>query len=345
MHLNELSNVQLILLAMLVSFITSITTGIATVALVGDSPEPVIQTISRIVERTVEKVEEVVPNGRGDSEEGADGPAQVVTKETTIVVKEEDLITEAIDKNSKNTIRIYSSTASTTSASKFLGLGVLIDKDGIIAADLSVTASVQASTTLKAVLNGGGEAKLEVIGADTERNIAVLKVLEGSELSGIKPVVIANSSSLKLGQTVMSIGGVVYNEIGSGIISALITASSDYGKPGSAGGAGVSATSTKPSTVPTGPEDSSGTETNTEEVISIATTLPSGQLLPGTPVFNIFGELVAIAVRRAGQGSGLNLTTMNKVSESVAVVSERYAAERAELKPKSQSAGVQNVAR
>ena len=92
MELEELNKTQIVLLTLLVSFVTSIATGIVTVTLLDQAPPAVTQTINRIVERTVERVVPASPSG----------PSVITTvKETTIVVKEEDLITESIDRNKR----------------------------------------------------------------------------------------------------------------------------------------------------------------------------------------------------------------------------------------------------
>ena len=77
-----LTKQQIVLVALLISFVTSIATGIVTVALMDQAPPGVTQTINRVVERTIEKV---VPTPSQNQS------AAVVTKET-IVVKEDDLV-------------------------------------------------------------------------------------------------------------------------------------------------------------------------------------------------------------------------------------------------------------
>ena len=85
MDIEHLTKMQIVLLTLLVSFVTSIATGIITVTLMNQVPPAVTQTLNRVVERTVERV---VP----DKSQGA----SVITKEVTIVVKEDDLITDSI---------------------------------------------------------------------------------------------------------------------------------------------------------------------------------------------------------------------------------------------------------
>ncbi len=56
MAVEDLNKNQIILLTLLVSFVTSIATGIVTVTLIDQAPAPVAQTINQIVERTIERV-------------------------------------------------------------------------------------------------------------------------------------------------------------------------------------------------------------------------------------------------------------------------------------------------
>ena len=90
--MHNLNNTQLILLALLVSFVTSIATGIVTVTLLDQAPPAVTQTINRVVERTIEVV--APPKN----------PPAPLTQ--TVVVKEEEFITQAAEKNAPNVVEI-----------------------------------------------------------------------------------------------------------------------------------------------------------------------------------------------------------------------------------------------
>ena len=81
--MEDLNKNQIILLTLLVSFITSIATGIVTVSLFEQAPQGVTRTINRVVERTVERV---VP-----------GETTSIIKEVPVIVTEEELIVKAIN--------------------------------------------------------------------------------------------------------------------------------------------------------------------------------------------------------------------------------------------------------
>src|SRR3989338_5206360 len=83
MDVKDLNRHQLILLALLLSFVTSLATGITTVTLMEQAPSSVLQPINRVIRQTIEKVV----------------PEQLKPNTQTIIVKEEDLIVDAISKN------------------------------------------------------------------------------------------------------------------------------------------------------------------------------------------------------------------------------------------------------
>jgi hypothetical protein len=98
MDLEHLTKGQIILLTLLVSFMTSIATGIITVSLMAQMPAPITQTINRVVERTLERVVEKKTDAQG----------VVTTKEKTVVVKETDLISGAVQAALPSLAAVYS---------------------------------------------------------------------------------------------------------------------------------------------------------------------------------------------------------------------------------------------
>ena len=118
--MEDLTKHQLILIVLLVTFVTSIATGIITFTLLSEAPVEITQNINRVVERTIERV---VPT------EGK--PEKVVT---TVVINEEDRVLEAIAKNEKSIVRLK--TLGADGSEVVTGLGLVVSSDGVIVADL-----------------------------------------------------------------------------------------------------------------------------------------------------------------------------------------------------------------
>src|SRR5882757_4343456 len=120
MEIENLNKSQIILLTLLVSFVTSIATGIVTVSLMDQAPPAIAQTVNRVVERTVEKVMPAVQTA-------------AIGQTKTVVIKESDLIAQSIVQVRPSVVSIYSSDATGTRV--FLGLGLVLTKSGNIVAD------------------------------------------------------------------------------------------------------------------------------------------------------------------------------------------------------------------
>jgi hypothetical protein len=104
MNIEDLNKTQLLLLTILVNFVTAIATAVLAVSLLDQAPPTVTQTINHIVERTVE---------------GAVQTTQlpgIVTKQTTVVIKDEDLLSAAIAANAARTVYVYKGTGTSTPA-------------------------------------------------------------------------------------------------------------------------------------------------------------------------------------------------------------------------------------
>lgn len=257
MDIERLTKTQIILLTLLVSFMTSIATGIVTVTLMDQAPPAITQTINRVVERTIERV---VP----DKSQGA----SVITKEVTVVVKEDDLITDSIEKNSKSVVRIRKINAD-GSAGKLSGLGVIVSRNGLIATDSSVIKgdSVYMIETAKGetfkanAIKANGETISEELSV-----FLVIEIPEGEDEIIFSPVTFLSVNTFKLGQTVISITGEERTDVAIGIISGLI-------------------------------EDEITVSTSTTMTVLsiIKTNINEKEVLVGSPLINIFGEVIGIS--------------------------------------------------
>jgi S1-C subfamily serine protease len=124
MDIKDLNKSQLIMLAILLSFITSIATGITTVTLMQQAPSSITVPINRVVRETVEKIVPV--------------PGKDVVQ--TVVIKEEDLVVDAIAKN-KSTVFSITKNAQDVDGKTIevsAGQGFAVSPDGIVVADSSL---------------------------------------------------------------------------------------------------------------------------------------------------------------------------------------------------------------
>lgn len=191
MDIKDLNKSQLILLAILLSFITSIATGITTVTLMQQAPVSFTAPINRVIRQTVEKIEQV---------EG-----KTVTQ--TIVVKEEDLVVDAIAKNQSAaftvTREITDEEGKTIETN--IGRGFVISDDGTLVVDGS-TASDKGIYYVK---NGSGKFKAEFIGGDWT-SVTFLKMgapVDDTSKNGFQVPTFGDINKMKTGQKVLVFGG------------------------------------------------------------------------------------------------------------------------------------------
>lgn len=211
MDIEELSKAQIVLLTLLVSFVTSIATGVVTVSLMDQAPPKVKQTVHRVVERTVETV-----SPKGDKQQAGAGDTQTV-KEVTQVVRENDLITSAIQKNAPSLvrIRIASETGTTTQSAPIAALGVIVSKDGIIATDASAVTSKEQYV---ADMLGKEQHPIKVVDT-TDTSIALLKA--STTKTTFTPISFVNEENVQLGQTAIALSGTSHNRVAVGIVTQL----------------------------------------------------------------------------------------------------------------------------
>ena len=176
MDIKDLNKSQLVLLTLLISFVASIATSIATVALLEEVPVQVAQPINRIIKQTIEKV---VPIER--------------TEVQTIIIKEQDLLIDAIEKNLSNAVSI--------SDGSVKAKGILISSDGLI---LTGRHSFD-EANLNAAPDEKNSFKAKILASD-DRGFSIMKILpnkEGEKLPKFNFSELADSSQVKIGQTAL----------------------------------------------------------------------------------------------------------------------------------------------
>ncbi len=274
MKIEDLSKTQIVMLCLLITFVTSIATGITTVTLMEQAPTGVTQTINRVIQKTIETV---VPDTSKKSE--------------TIVIKEEDLVVDAIAKNKDIIVpvKIPSSDLSASAIASIpnmttIGYGFLVSNDGVL---------ITSSSTVSDKGNYSVETSEGVFGADfvkkDEHGFSILKLkidpILNPKIKTVSASSLGESNALKLGQTVLSISN-KGSDVLQGIINSLpkIEASD-----------------------PKNPPKSLFSE--------IGTNLKFGSAFSGMPILNLDGQIVGIVVM--GE-SGSTVVPSEFIKESLA---------------------------
>lgn len=204
MDMEQLSKSQIVLLTLLVSFVTSMATGIVAVSLVDQAPIGVVQTVNRVIEKTVETVAAPVVHTAAAAAPKAPAP-----------VAEADQVAAAVAKAAPSVVRIYSDEGE---ASTFLGLGAVVDPSGMIAAD-SWGLEERAGAIL--VLADGAHVRASVTTRSKPLAIALLRAatsttdgkpvlrwasarLGGDPALGARVVVLAGRSNLRVGEGIVA---------------------------------------------------------------------------------------------------------------------------------------------
>ncbi len=201
MDIKDLNKPQLILLAVLLSFVTSIATGITTVTLMQQAPKSFTAPINRVVQQTIEKIQRV---------EGK-------TTVQTVVVKEEDLVVDAIAKNksalftaSKESVDAEGKTIEVSA-----GRGFAVSTSGTVVVD----GSLVPDKGVYYLKNESGKFKAEFVVKDSA-GFSLLKLGAPVNLADKLSYTVPASgdlSKMKIGQKVIVMGGSITSSIFEGI--------------------------------------------------------------------------------------------------------------------------------
>jgi len=153
------------------------------------------------------------------------------------------------------------------------GSGFIVTKDGYIVTNYHV---IENGETVTVTLNDGTSYPAQIIGGDKDYDIAIIKVDPGE--TELKPVTLGTSSSLKVGDDVLTIGnplGELTFSMAEGIVSCLNREINLDGTP--------------------------------FNMIQISTSVNNGN--SGGPLFNIYGEVVGIvSAKYSGSSSSSGAT-------------------------------------
>ncbi len=207
--MEHLTKQQIVLVTILTSFVTSIATGIVVVSLI-DTPTQernVVQTINRVVERTIEKV--VTP-------EIPQQQASVIETVKTITVPAEDLIASATEKSisSIGILRLVQK----NSEPSFVSLGAIVSRDGVFMTDAS---SVNEISKYTVTLYGQKEAiPVQRVYIPKNSSVAFLK-LDIKPEQKITPLEFADPNTFKPGQTLLVYNGRDIVKVNSALVDAI----------------------------------------------------------------------------------------------------------------------------
>ena len=179
-EIKDLNKTQLILLAILLSFVVSVATGIVTVTLLQQAPSGVTQTINRVVQQTIEKaVPDYIP-----------GTTQ------TVVVKEDDLVVDAVSKTRVNIVPLFATADATDSLMDVYsaGGGVFVAKsDGL---DATQTFVVKDGTT---------PVPVKVVGNSSDGITILAADFADKSINDFPKSIFGKDADIKAGQTVIAI--------------------------------------------------------------------------------------------------------------------------------------------
>jgi S1-C subfamily serine protease len=138
--------------------------------------------------------------------------------------KNENKFVSATNNSIESVVSVYTYGGNRSYANNSIGSGVIFSEDGYIVTNTHI---ISGNQLIKVKLHNGEEIDANLIGADVNADIAVLKINSNSVL---KPINVSNSDDLKIGDKVLAIGNPygIGISVSSGIISAT---GRDYGNP------------------------------------------------------------------------------------------------------------------
>ncbi len=237
--MENLTKTQFVTLIILVSFVTSLATGIVTVTLVNQAPPLMTQTIHKVIEK-------VMPSSNNSNGNQA----------ASVAMSGQDYVVRAVEKVSSAVMSIIATKDLPVYEQYFVnpfgqdqffqqffpdfqvpqyrqkgtenkqisaGTGFFISNDGLIATNKHVVDDKEATYWI--IMNDGKKLKAKVLAIDPLQDVAILKIDEGAPpVSGYNFIPLGDSENIKVGQSVIAIGnalGEFQNTVSVGVISGL----------------------------------------------------------------------------------------------------------------------------
>ena len=163
MDIKELNKSQLILLAILLSFITSIATGIVTVTLMQQAPASITTPITQVVKQTVEKIV----------------PASLVPNNTPVLSDEQKALLEQLKAIKPLTVSLFLK-GENSDKDKVLGTGLFLGDNKVVIASLINPPKEGENYVVKSIL---GEQKVSKVTQENDFTIIELVDADASTTS------------------------------------------------------------------------------------------------------------------------------------------------------------------
>lgn len=212
MDIEKLTKSQIFLLTLLTSFVTSMATGIVTISLMDQAPPTITQSVSRIVQATVEKA-----TPEKTQQPVAAAVAVPLQSQPAPQEKEPDLA-QVVKGALPSVVRLYD----TGGGGSFLGFGVVLDAGGTIVADLSVFGGVKKSANAK--LADGTVLKVTMFASDTKSSLMFLSGASSTSTPHYSPATLSKEEP-SIGESVIGLYGTTEPRIASGLVVAVTSPS------------------------------------------------------------------------------------------------------------------------
>lgn len=190
--MEHLSKQQIILLAILISFVTSLATGIVTVSLMDQAPTNIARTITQVIQKTVATV------------------ATSATSSAAVAIAVDDQIADATAEVMPSLVRLRDG-----DQGKIVGIGIIVSKNGSIMADKNIIGTLNAP---QAVFGNGASVPIAITRFQLDGDVAFLAPTRSISI-GFKPVAFAARG--RLGESVWSLSGTSTYELAQGMITEL----------------------------------------------------------------------------------------------------------------------------
>ena len=213
MNMEQLTKSQIVLLTLLVSFVTSIATGIVTVALIDQAPAGVTQTVSHIIRETVQSaVPAVISQSAAvvqPKKEEPPAPAAAPAPD----------LAHLLARAEQSIVRLYS----VTSVSPiFLGLGVVLDGRGMVITDSDALGSLK---KVSVVTTNGSSTQMKIVSNNTQNGFLYLSPISTSTATYFVAASLA-SAGARVGDSIVAISVRNTLRIASGLVVGVGTGAS-----------------------------------------------------------------------------------------------------------------------